>query len=95
MFFSRDNERYGRYEVDIAGIGLCIFEIGICGFGEQFTLFHDGKEIWYHETLDDDFDDEDNFEDGDDEVFIAYISMPYYKSVEFRFSELRKINKDG
>lgn len=49
MFFSRDNERYGRYEVDIAGIGLCIFEIGICGFGEGFTLFHDGKEIWHHE----------------------------------------------
>lgn len=31
----------------------------------------------------------------EDDVFIAYISMPYYKSVEFRFSELRKINKDG
>lgn len=33
--------------------------------------------------------------DEEDDVFIAYISMPYYKGVRFRFSGLVKISKEG
>lgn len=88
MFCPRDKERYGHYSVFIDGIGDCIFEIDIAGFGESFILSFEGKELFSYDTEEDDFDNQIETDTG----FRFTVGNPYYKTVCFSYSDMRKLN---
>ena len=88
----RNKERYGRYAVQVPGIGKCMFVIDISGFSEIFELWHDKECLFSFDPGEEDW--ENTIETGTGFAFHV-CRPPYDVDVAFDYGEMEKITEQG
>lgn len=83
-FGLRDKSRYGKFKAE-SNKGIVTVEITICGFGEQISVYQDGKLLESVNTLDaDDEDGECYYDEDDKKITVENITIqkPFLRTLK-------------